>query len=234
MTLKKILKEIKEYAPLVILVVGSLWAPYEWYRFKSKYEDYTLRGLIIDTEAAEQKPFHTEGTLSVTELKKYPDGSRLYDVSYEFSDKNLSKSQITASYGVAELYLGSISDAEIKLGDAKVLNDPPDLWHTSSSGPINWVRKAYIADIAAESSKEENVRNLIRNQHPAIGNAGITGKLSTGEDGLYTYEFQIRAMPDQYVGVSVSLGINNSIDFGSPNVDVLFESMILKNADHEK
>ncbi len=64
-------------------------------------------------------------------------------------------------------------------------------------------------------------------RYTEIGDNGITGILSAGEDGGHTYEFQARALPSQYVAVSISFGINNSTEFNSPDVDVVGDQKFL-------
>jgi hypothetical protein len=109
---------------------GSVWAVVEGYRLYR------------------QVPYEYDGELTVTEVKRFDDGSHFYDVSFDIEIKNLSKSQIAISYSFAELYLGDTKADGPKVGEAITLNDMPDPWHHAPTGPISWTRRAYEADLA--------------------------------------------------------------------------------------
>jgi hypothetical protein len=102
---------------LVVVLVGGLAAGYEWVTYKHTYEEQTLRQLTYANDQLKialgtdkQKPFDYDGDLTVTEVKKFADDTSLYNVSFDVTNKNTSKSLIHVSYSSAELYLGDPSD----------------------------------------------------------------------------------------------------------------------------
>jgi hypothetical protein len=88
-------------ANLVILIVGGICAAIEWYSFKRNYEDYTLRQLKMDTEAAEQRSLeiNDDTSMSIIELKRFSDGTRLYVV--------MNKSNLLKATHSGEIYIGN-------------------------------------------------------------------------------------------------------------------------------
>jgi len=233
MTLRKLSAVINKYAAsinLLVILIGSLVAANEWYDFKRPHDDYLLRQSKINTELAEQKPTDDDGNISVKELKKYPDGSRLYEVEFNVHSKNLSKSQITLSYSIAELYLGDMDLKGLNLGEATLMNSAPDPWHGNQDGPIKWVKKKYNVAIA-DGDTDKKVLNWLHERYADIGHEGLTAVLPSGSMTMDEPDFFIRAMPDQYVSVVYSYGINNSIDVNGPDVVVLSDIQLLRDAD---
>jgi hypothetical protein len=91
---------------LILVSGGSVWAAAEGYRL------------------FQQRPVEYDGELTVTELKRYDDGSRLYDVQYDVEAKNLSKSRFAISFSFAELYVGNAKAEILKIGDAAESKTP--------------------------------------------------------------------------------------------------------------
>jgi hypothetical protein len=199
---------------LILVSGGSIWAVVEGYR------------------AFHQKPYDYKGNLSVTELKRFDDGSRLYDVSFDIEVKNSSKSQIAISYSFAELYIGDAKDDGLKVGEAVVINDTPDPWHPGPTGLITWTRKAYEADIA-DGNTNRKVLDFLHQHFATIGNGGLTTVLPGGTSDEYEPEFLVRASPNQYAAVVIGFGVDDSIDIHGPDVAILNETRPFATAEKE-
>lgn len=197
---------------VILLSGGSIWAVVEGYQL------------------LEQRPYDYQGKLAVTELKRFDDGSRLYDVNYDVQFKNLSKSQFAVSYSFAELYIGDTGLDDLKTGDAVVVNDTPDPWHKAPPGPIKWSRRSYEADIA-DGDADANVLAFLRKRFEVVGNGGLTTVLPGGTGDEYSPEFLVRAKPTQYVAVVVGFGLNDSLDITGPDVGLTNEIWLLADAD---
>ncbi|MDN7177319.1 hypothetical protein M0D69_04680 [Caballeronia sp. SEWSISQ10-4 2] len=209
--------------------------------FKHTFEDQTLKQLAYQNEQLkialgtdEQKPIEYTGDLTVTQIKKYPDGTVLYDVSYDVTDKNTSKSLIHVTYTSAELYLGDTSAREPAFGAAFSINDAPDPWHPQDSGLISWRRIAYEANVDDGPTNPTVMKWMHDHGYTSISHGGLTGTLSSGTSNEYMPEFLIRAKPSQYVDVVVSFGVDDSLDVASPNVGLVDDSLWLVNAETDK
>jgi len=226
-------------ANLAILIVGLGAGGYEWFTFKRTFEQQTLKQLAyandqlkIAVGVDEQKPVDYNSELTVTQLKKYPDGTALYDVSFDVTNKNMSKSLIHITYSSAELYLGDPSNKELAPGSAVKINDAPDPWHPQDSGLISWHRIAYEADVDDGPTNPAVSKWMQGRQYaPAsISHTGLTGTFLSGTSNEYMPEFLIRAKPSQYIDIVVGFGIDDSLDVASPNVGIIDESQILADA----
>lgn len=225
-------QRIAPIANLVILIGSGIWAVFQWYSFKDEYQSYILRQQKVETEAAEQKPLEINSDMSIAERQKFSDGTHLYNITFPVDVRNLSKSQLTVSYTITEVYIGNAAAADLKPGGVAIVNGPPDPWHVQENGPITWTRQAYEASIA-DGDSDEKMSKWMHSQFDVIGNDGLTAVLSTGEKTWYEPEYLVRAMPNQYVAVVVSFGINDSIDVKSPNVATLYEVQRFKDAEQE-
>ncbi|MGF6899391.1 hypothetical protein [Paraburkholderia sp. GAS348] len=225
-------------ANLTVLIVGSVAAGYEWLTFKQKYDEQTLsqialanKQLSIALGTDEQKPYDYSGDLTIIEVKKFADGTSLYDVTFDVTSKNTSKSLIRVSYSSAELYLGDPSIKELTPGSAASINDSPDPWHPQDSGLLSWRRIAYEAHVD-EGPTNSTVLKWMGARYTSIGHGGaLTGILESGTSTEYAPEYLIRAKPNQYVSFVVSFGIDDSLDAGSPNVGLISNTEILADAD---
>lgn len=228
-------------ANLVIVGITLVGGGYEWVTFKHTFEDQTLKQLAYQNEQLkialgtdEQKPIEYTGELAVTEIKKYPDGTALYDVSFDVTDKNTSKALIHVTYTSAELYLGDPSTKEPAFGSAISINQAPDPWHPQDSGLISWRRIAYEANVDDGPTNPTVIKWMRDHGYTSISHGGLTGTLASGTLNEYMPEFLIRAKPNQYVDVVVSFGVDDSLDVASPNVGLVDDSLLLIDAEASK
>jgi hypothetical protein len=245
-------ERILAVANFVVVALTLAGGAYEWITFKSDFEKKTISQLTetiaqlkaqtqqlkAQTEDMEfavgmdrQKQLVYEGTLKVTELKKYQDGTRLYGVSYDVVNKNVSKSLVHVTYTSAELYLGTPSNEEPALGAAIAINDAPDPWHPEVKGLVAWQRIAYEADIDDGPTNPKITNWMHDHAYTSISNGGLTGVMASGTTDEYDPEFLIRAKPSQYVDVVVSFGVDDSLDASSPNVSLVADSLMLIDSD---
>ncbi|WP_233802934.1 hypothetical protein [Paraburkholderia sp. HP33-1] len=228
-------------ANLVIVGVTLVGGGYEWVTFKRTFEDQTLKQLAYQNEQLkialgtdEQKPIEYAADLAVTQIKKYPDGTALYDVSFDVTDKNTSNSLIHVTYTSAELYLGDPSTKVPAFGAAIPINEAPDPWHPQDRGLISWRRIAYEANVDDGPTNPTVMKWMRDHEYTSISHGGLTGTLSSGTSNEYMPEFLIRAKPSQYVEVVVSFGVDDSLDVASPNVGLVSDSLILVDAEVSK
>jgi hypothetical protein len=228
-------------ANLAIVGITLVGGAYEWVVFKHTFEDQTLKQLAYQNEQLkialgtdEQKPIEYTGDLTVTQIKKYPDGTALYDVSYDVTDKNTSKSLVHVTYSIAELYLGDPSAKEPAFGTAIAINDAPDPWHAQDSGLISWRRIAYEANVDDGPTNPVVMKWMHDHSYTSFSRGGLTGTLSSGTSNEYEPEFLIRAKPSQYVDVVVSFGVDDSIDVASPKVGLLADALLLLDAETDE
>ncbi|GEM_PF-6126447 len=215
---------------LTVVLVGLGAAGWEWYYFRSENELYTLRQQKFALEADEQKPFEYTGVMRVVELKKYPDGTNLYDVVYEVKNTNTGKRGVKVFYSFSELYLGTWAAQDLHAGEAISSNDAPDPWHPDVAGPINWVRAAYDADID-ETSPSKKVTDWLKTHFNIVKvGGGLTGDFPSGTSGDYFPDFIVRARPDQYIAISVGFSIEDSVDVANSGIAILGESQLLADA----
>lgn len=224
-------------ANLVVVVVTLVAGGYEWITFKRTFEDQTLKQLAYQNQQLkialgtdEQKQLDYDGTLTATEIKKYPDGTRLYDVLYDVKVKNTSKSLVHVTYTSAELYLGDPSTDEPAFGSALANNDAPDPWHPQDGGLITWRRIAYEADVDDGPTNLGVAKWMHDHDYTLISNGGLTGTMSSGASDEYEPEFLIRARPSQYVDMAVGFGVDDSLDVTSPDVGLIGDSLLLADA----
>jgi hypothetical protein len=223
-------------ANLAVVVTTLVAGGYEWVTFKRTFEEQTLKQLAYQNEQLkialgtdEQRPIEYAGKLTVTEMKKYPDGTALYDVSYEITSKNTSKALIHVTYTSAELYLGDASKEPV-LGAAVAINAAPDPWHPQDDGLISWKRIAYEANVDDGPTNPTVIKWMHDHGYTSISHGGLTGTLASGTTSEYMPEFLIRAKPSQYVDVVVSFGLDDSLDVASSNVGLIDDSLLLVNA----
>jgi hypothetical protein len=229
------------FANLAFVGIGLVGGGYEWFSFKHRFEDQTLKQLTYQNEqlkialgSDEQKPLIYDGILTVTEIKKYPDGTRLYDVLYDVTNKNTAKSLVHVTYTAAELYLGDPSTSEPALGTAIIINDAPDPWHAQDAGLITWRRIAYEADMDDGAKSPAVTKWMHDHGFTSISHGGLTGIMASGASDEYEPEFLIRAKPTQYVNVVVSFGVDDSLDVSSPDVGFTADSLLLADAETSK
>lgn len=214
---------------LIVVVSGAGWAALEWYP-TYKTQATTLEQLRINLHADQQVPFEYNGKFTLTDLKKLEDGTHLYSVDYDLYNKNLSKAQITISYSVAELYLGSAGYNELRsIGDVSLVNDPPSPWHPEDTGWVKWNKVAYEASLA-DGDTDQHVAAWLHGRYAQVNHNGLTAVLPTGTDTTYHPRFVIRAKPDQYVGIVVTFGVDDALDVASPAVGLIYETHYLGDA----
>jgi hypothetical protein len=230
-------ERILGFANVALVGLGLVGGGYEWFHFKSTFEDQTLKQLAYQNQQLkialgtdEQKQLDYDGTLTATEIKKYPDGTRLYDVLYDVKVKNTSKSLVHVTYTSAELYLGDPSANEPAFGSALAINDAPDPWHPQDRGLIIWRRIAYEADVDDGPTNPAVAKWMHDHSYTLISNGGLTGTMSSGASDEYEPEFLIRARPNQYVDMAVGFGVDDSLDVTSPDVGLIGDSLLLADA----
>lgn len=225
---------------LLILIGSAAFAGYEWITYKHPYEaqtlkqlEYSVRQIQIAVGADEQSPYDYEGELTVTRVDQFSDGTALYDITFDVTNTNRSKSPIRVSYSSAELYLGDPSKKTLTPGEAVVINDAPDPWHSDSRGDVAWKRVAYDAAID-DATMNPGVIKWMHEHYANISHVGLVGALQTGEESEYIPEFLVRARPSQYVAVVVSFGIDDTLDVTSPKVGIVDDVLLLSDADAGK
>lgn len=228
-------------ANFVIVAITLVGGGYEWVTFKHKFEDQTLKQLDYQNEQLKvalgtdkQTPIEYAAKLTVTQIKKYPDGTALYDVSYDITTKNASKSLIHVTYTSAELYLGDPSAKEPAFGAAIAINAAPDPWHKQDSGLISWRRIAYEANVDDGPTNPTVMKWMHDLGYTSISHGGLTGTLSSGMSNEYMPQFLIRAQPNQYVDVVISFGVDDSLDVASTEVGLIDDSFLLLDAETDK
>lgn len=214
------------------LVVGGIWAVIVWYP-NYKTQTATLQQIQFNMQSDRQLPFDYEAKLNVSVVKQYSDGSRLYDIDYDVTNKNLSKSEMTVSYSVAELYLGESDQPELKIGEADEINDPPDPFHPESDGVVKWRRVTYDANVI-DGDTNKALLDWVNKSYGKHSDGGLTAVLPSGTSNEYDPEFELRAMPNQYVAVQVAFGINDSLDVSGPNVGLIYDSQLLGDAETDQ
>jgi hypothetical protein len=217
-------------ANLLIVASGAVWAGVDWYP-TLKNSQATLEQINLNLNADKQLPFAYDGTLTVNLIKKLPDGTALYDLDFDMTNKNLSKSVISMSYSITHLYLGTANtDGLQKDGDVMAIDDPPDPWNGPYEGGVKWNEIECQGSILDGDTNQAVIRWL-QSQCPKLDHGGFTAILPTGVDTEYDPTFVVRARPDQYVAMVVGFGVNNTLDATSPNIGLVYDFDILANAD---
>ena len=210
-------------ANVTVLVVGAVLATIDWY---PKW--------IADRAAAragELTPTNPNGTLRVVDTKTFPDGTHLYDISYQVNTKNISSRPITITYCISELYVGNFSGDPSKLHSVFLVNYPPTPWDDSGVGGVHWERVGFdasqISHNAPKAVSDFFARHHYGNSSPG---GGMTGVVAPGDTTGSRPEFILRARPDEYIGVVFSYGIGSAVSSPSPDINLLEEIQRLDGA----
>jgi hypothetical protein len=168
-----------------------------------------------------QTPTVPSSDFKVSDLGSFKDGTHCYNVEYNVSTKNQSDRAVSITYSVAELYLGDRQLIPLQASQAYEMNDPPNLWDASGHGQINWHLITYDASQIDGGAPKEVVAFFaqLRLSNLSPG-GGMTGVLSPGDATGEDPQFIVRAHPEQYVGLSVSYGIDNETKSPSPKINL--------------
>ncbi len=201
---------------LVVLVVGATLTSVDWY---PKWEND-----LFQARSNRQTPTIPAGVQTITDVKSFPDGSHLYDITYTVVTRNTSPRPVSISYSIAELYVGALSSGDPDFHQAIEINDPPNPWDPAGHGQIAWTRVDYDASLIDGAAPPAVTTFLaargLQNRSPG---GGLTGALAPGDSTSDAPEFLVRARPGEYVSLVYSYGLGAAVTSPSPDINLLFE-----------
>jgi hypothetical protein len=184
--------------------------------------------------AAEQDSFvptDTHTQISADRLKTFADGSALYEIDYHIDTRDESKQQVSFSYSALRVFVGKPKDPGLGLRDAIQYNSPPDIVppqddDQGTDGPLAWTSATCAAGFSPKlnlnSTAGAKIKQFIEKVCSAHFEKGslLTGTFGPGMDNGYDTSFLVRARPGDYVGLSFTFGLNESLDADSDLVGI--------------
>lgn len=170
------------------------------------------RGQLAAIEAhgaAEERFLVKAFTLQVTREQEYPDGTHSYAAHLVVTLEGASEKEFEISYSITQAFIGTLTSGSLPAMAAVELNPPPDIFNRIP-GPIDWRKVSQTNHVYGPTTYDLGRILRVAQVRSPPSNAGLVASLRKGQITHYETTFLIRAKPANYLGVSVSLGLNGT------------------------
>ena len=188
---------------VVAILAAGLIAFHEYVSYRSKLAELELQ------QKTEERIIVRGDKLTVTEISRFDDGSRLYKAVLTLGLENGGESEFEITYTVIESFIGSMPE-EVPHQSVVQINEPPDIFNAETTGCVQWEKISQYASQYKSSSHDMGSFFANNGYNKIDSGEGLCAHLRMSEKTCFKYTYMVRTQPENLLAFVVNIGIDGA------------------------